>query len=88
MYKVLKDFLGSPDGCRVIAYKKGDVLTVGTDFSSSLAKVGMTEGWVTKYLVDPGVPPKKKAKKAKEKPDFKPDLPTQNPPKVNFKPTK
>ncbi len=66
MYKVLKDFLGSPDGCRVIAYKKGEILKVGTDFSSSLAKVSVTEGWATKYLVDPIKPAKKKTSKAKK----------------------
>jgi len=65
-YKVLKDFLGSPDGCRVIAYKVGQVLTVGTEFSSSLAKVGITEGWVTKFLVEPQKPAKSKTAKAKK----------------------
>ena len=67
MYKVLKDFLGSPDGCRVISYKKGDILKVSTDFSDSLARVSVTEGWATKYLVEPGKPAKKKKGKAKSK---------------------
>ncbi len=67
MYKILKDFLGSPDGCRVISYKVGDVLKVGTDFSEDLAEVAVTEGWATKYMVDPGVPGKKKTAKAKSK---------------------
>ncbi len=67
MYKVLKDFLGSPDGCRVISYTKGQDLKLGSDFSDDLADVALTEGWVTKYLVDPGKPGKKKTAKVKSK---------------------
>ncbi len=52
-YKVLEDFRGSPDGCRVIEYKKGQILTEGTEFSSDLANAVLAEGWVTKLIVKP-----------------------------------
>lgn len=41
-YEVLKDFRGSPDGCRVIDYKKGQVV----DIVDSLAEVALAEKWV------------------------------------------
>jgi len=63
MYKVIKDFLGSPDGCRVISYKTGQILTEGTDFSADLAEVALVEGWAIKYIVEPKKPAKKKAAK-------------------------
>lgn len=66
MYKVLKDFRGSPDGCRVISYTVGQDIKLGSDFSTDLAEVALAEGWVTKYLVEPGKPAKKKTAKAKK----------------------
>ncbi len=63
MYRVIKDFPGSPDGCRVIQFKEGDILTVGTDFSTDLMEAVVAEGWVVEH--DPK-PAKKKAKKAKK----------------------
>ena len=47
MYKVLKDFTGSPDGCRVIDYTVGQELEVNTNFSADLAQAALAEGWVT-----------------------------------------
>lgn len=41
MHKILKDFLGSPDGIRVIAYSAGDI----TELPESLAQVAVKEGW-------------------------------------------
>jgi len=52
MYEVLIDFKGSPDGCRVIEYEKGQELTIGADFSTDLAEVALAERWVTKKQVD------------------------------------
>ena len=46
MYKVIKDFRGSPDGCRVIDYKKGQKLDIDTDFSQDLCDVALMEKWV------------------------------------------
>ncbi len=53
MYKVLKDFRGSPDGCRVLDYEKGQALEISSNFSQDLADVAVAEGWATKYLIDP-----------------------------------
>lgn len=44
MYKVIKDFKGSPDGMRVIAFAKGDDFTHEGD----LLKVALAEKWVGK----------------------------------------
>jgi hypothetical protein len=41
MHKILKDFLGSPDGIKVIAYSAGDI----TKLPESLASVAVKEGW-------------------------------------------
>ena len=63
MYKVIKDFSGSPDGCRVIEYETGQILNVGTDFSADLVEVALAEQWVIEQK-----PARKKAvKKAAKK---------------------
>ena len=61
MYKVLKDFKGSPDGCRVIQYTKGQMLEEGADFSRDLAEVALNEKWVKPVTV------KRDKKKAEDK---------------------
>lgn len=58
MYEVIKDFPGSPDGCRVIQYEKGQILNIGTDFPDDLCSVALAEGWVAEKA-----PPKKKVVK-------------------------
>jgi hypothetical protein len=45
MYKILKDQRASPDGCRVLNYTKGDQVSIGADFSESLAKIFLDKGW-------------------------------------------
>ncbi len=42
MYKVIKDFKGSPDGIEVIEYKEGDKV----DLVPDLADVAIKEKWV------------------------------------------
>ena len=66
MYEVLIDFKGSPDGCRVIQFEKGQTLTIGDDFSQDLCEVALAEDWVTKYMIDPGPSQAKKSKKTKK----------------------
>ena len=61
MYKVLKDFKGSPDGCRVIQYTEGQMLEEGSDFSKDLAEVALNEKWVELVTV------KRDKKKADDK---------------------
>jgi hypothetical protein len=63
-YKILKDFKGSPDGCRTIQFVVGQIVTEGTDYSTDLAEVAIVEGWATKHIDEP---PKKKAAKKKAK---------------------
>ena len=46
MYKVIKDFRGSPDGCRVIDYEKGQKLDIDTDSSQAHCEVAVMEKWV------------------------------------------
>ena len=64
MYKVLKGFRGSPDGCRVIKYIQGQFLEVNTDFSDDLCQVALVEGWVVE--VKNATPEKKTAAKKKK----------------------
>ena len=45
-YKVVKKFRGSPDGCRVIDFKEGDIVSENTDFPPELKEVALVEGWV------------------------------------------
>jgi hypothetical protein len=59
-YKILENFRGSPDGCRVISYRAGEVWDAGIDFSEDLAEVALSEGWA-EVLKE-----KKPAKKAKK----------------------
>lgn len=47
-YKILKDFKGSPDGCRVIDFKAGQIVTEGSNYSADLANVAITEKWAIK----------------------------------------
>lgn len=42
MFEVIKDFKGSPDGCTVIQYQKGEVVEI----VDSLAEVALAEKWV------------------------------------------
>ena len=56
-YKVVKKFRGSPDGCRVIDFKEGDIVTENKDFPPELKEVALVEGWVKAVRVV-----KKKAK--------------------------
>ena len=63
MYKVIKDFMGSPDGCRVLAYEKGQEYEISTNFSEDLRDVALTEGWVVE--AEAKKPAKKAAKKEK-----------------------
>lgn len=48
MYKVLKDFKGSPDGYTVIEYHEGEVVPL----PRSLAEVAIAEKWVEEVAVD------------------------------------
>lgn len=43
MFKVLKDFKGSPDGRFAVDYKAGEVV----ELTDSLAAVAVAEGWAT-----------------------------------------
>ncbi len=61
MYKILKDHPGSPDGCRVIDFIKGQEVDIGPDFSESLAKVSVLNGWAV--FIAHKLPSKRKAKK-------------------------
>jgi len=45
MYKILESQRASPDGCRVLDYAKGDIVSIGADFSESLAKIFIAKGW-------------------------------------------
>lgn len=60
MYKILKDFKGSPDGCRVIDFTEGQEIPESTDFPMSLIEVALAEGWAEVKAA-----PKKKAAKKK-----------------------
>ena len=62
MYKILKTFRGSPDGCRVLSYYEGDTLSVSVDFPQDLIDVALVEKWAQK--VKP--PVKKKAVRRKK----------------------
>lgn len=44
MYKVIKDFRGSPDGHSVVDYRKDDVV----EMADSLAEVAIAQKWVEK----------------------------------------
>lgn len=66
MYRVIKDFKGSPDGCRVIEFTEGQILTIGEDFSNSLMEAVVVEGWVVAHDQKPA-PAKKSAKKKAKK---------------------
>lgn len=44
-YKSLKDWPGSPDGCKVTEYKKGETYDHG-ELGDNLAEVGLREGWI------------------------------------------
>jgi len=46
MYKVIKSFRGSPDGCRVIDFGQGESLVENTNFPADLIEVALAEGWV------------------------------------------
>ena len=68
MFKVLKNFKGSPDGCAVLDYAKDDELHICSTFSEDLAQVALAEGWVKEVAGSkPKAAPAKKAavKKAK-----------------------
>lgn len=67
MHKILKDFLGSPDGIRVIAYSAGDITTL----PESLAQVALKEGWAEV------VRPQTKVEEQPE-PEAKPKRPPKN----------
>lgn len=65
MYEVIKDFSGSPDGCRVIEYEKGQKLEVCSNFSQDLADVALAEKWVKE--IEAPKPKASRAKAAKKK---------------------
>lgn len=65
MYKVLKDFKGSPDGRFVINYTSGETV----DLTESLAAVAVAEGWVAPVdqVAEPqGEASSRKPKKARQ----------------------
>ena len=64
MYEITKAFKGSPNGWQVISYKVGDIVSVGDDFSESLLKVCLHNGWAEEVKAAPK-PVKKKAVKRK-----------------------
>ncbi len=66
MYKIIKDFPGSPDGCKVIDYKAGDTYTIGSDFSADLAAVAVREKWAIEVESDKPDKPARKKRAAKK----------------------
>ena len=63
MFKVLKDFKGSPDGYTVIAYAAGSKV----DLVPSLADVAVKEKWVKELPPEPKVDPEAERRAAEEK---------------------
>ena len=63
MYKIIKSFKGSPDGCRVIKFTKGEMIEESADFPQSLIDVALTENWAVV-----SEPAKKVIKKSAKKP--------------------
>lgn len=55
MYKIIKEFKGSPNGSTVIDYKEGEIV----ELESGLAKVALEEDWaeLIDLPVDPVDPP-------------------------------
>lgn len=64
-YKVIKNFRGSPDGCRVLNFVKDDMLVENQDFPMSLIKVALAEGWIAPALATKKKVVKKKTVKKK-----------------------
>lgn len=63
MFKVLKDFKGSPDGYTVIDYAAGSKV----DLVPSLADVAVKEKWVKELPPEPKVGPEAECRAAEEK---------------------
>ena len=63
MFKVLKDFKGSPDGYTVIDYAAGSKV----DLVPSLADVAVKEKWVKELPPEPKVDPEAERRAAEEK---------------------
>lgn len=63
MYKVLKDFKGSPDGYTVVEYVAGTEV----DLAPDLAKVAVKEKWVKELPAKPKPDPEAERRAAEEK---------------------
>lgn len=60
MYRILKDFKGSPDGGRVVLFSAGEQIAESADFPPDLIAVAIEEGWAEEIKA-----PKKKAARKK-----------------------
>ena len=64
-YEVIKAFKGSPDGCRVVEFKPGQIIEVGEDFSEGNLAAGFRNDWI--LPVKPAAKPVAKKRAARRK---------------------